>query len=373
MKETIDPNRPYNRTEINKEFNKVKAEMHQEALARGQAKYNDGKALYKDGYNGNELRGGDAYEYDHARSAEEIFNKYKATHTDKQIAKIVNHRSNIIVTNTDINRFKGKYRFEDKLKNVGRAKELGINLGFTKKALRMADLNMSLKADKLAGGFSKGISAFFKGLFIFLLRFWKFIAIAIFTILLILLLLKLYDWFNTNQSNEINETKTEQNIIQETTIEDNVFEERVLEKSVKFGQPLVDLTKSITKISEFNSIVNNQNVIPVIGSMFEYNSTTISSDGRAVLAGFANEYKKLKVPVKVLIEGFTCTIGSSEYNQMLGEKRADNLKKQLVDFGVDENVITIKPVGKENFVSTNNGNNDLLLNRRSNVTIMSAE
>lgn len=39
MKETFDPNRPYNRTEINKEFDRVKAKMHKKALAKGKAKY----------------------------------------------------------------------------------------------------------------------------------------------------------------------------------------------------------------------------------------------------------------------------------------------------------------------------------------------
>ena len=69
MKQTFDPNRPYNRTEINKGFDKVKAEMHKEALAKGHAKYKDNKALYQDGYTGEELRGGDAYEYDHGISS----------------------------------------------------------------------------------------------------------------------------------------------------------------------------------------------------------------------------------------------------------------------------------------------------------------
>lgn len=371
MKETIDPNRPYNRTEINKVFDKVKAELHKEALKRGQAKYNDGKALYVDGYTGKELRGGDAYEYDHARSAESIFNKYKATHSDKQIAEIVNHRSNIIVTNTDINKFKGKYRFEGKLKNEARVKELGINLSFTKKALRLADLNISCQAAKLIGGFSNFILALFKGLLIFLFRFWKFIVIIILAILLILLCLKLYNWYEGNQNDESMEIKTELNKIDENSKNNNEIIET--KKSIQFAEPLDDLTKSVTEISEFNSIVENQNIIPVIGSMFEYNSTNISNSGKVILEGFVNAYDKIDVPTNVLIEGFTCTIGSEEYNKKLGEKRANNLKSQLIDLGIVENRIIIKPIGMQNFVSTNNKNIDLVLNRRSNVTIIRAD
>lgn len=371
MKETLDQNRPYNRTEIDKAFNKVKAELHEEALERGQAKYNDGRALYKDAYTGKELRGGDAYEYDHARSAEEIHNKYKATHSDEQIAQIVNHRSNIKVTHTDINRSKGKYRFEDKLKNRTRVKELGINVSRTKKVLRLADLNMSRQADKLAGGFLNSISAFFKGLLIILFSFWKLIVIIIVVILLILLCSNLYNWYGENQIDKGSGTKIELNEIDE--ISKNNSEIIKTKNPIQFAQPLDDLTKSVTEISEFNSIVENQNIIPVIGSMFEYNSTSISNSGKAILEGFVNAYDKVDVPVKVLIEGFTCTIGSEEYNKKLGEKRANNLKSQLIDLGVVENRIIVKPIGKQNFVSTNNKNNDLILNRRSNVTIIRAE
>ena len=107
--------------------------------------------------------------------------------------------------------------------------------------------------------------------------------------------------------------------------------------------------------------------------MFEYNSAEISNDGKAILACFANEYIKLEIPVKVIIEGFTCTIGSAKYNKFLGGERAKNLKSKLINLGVDKNIIVIKPIGKKNFVSTNNVKNDLILNRRSNVTIMSAK
>ena len=305
--------------------------------------------------------------------AEAIFNKYKATHTDKQIAQIVNHRSNIIVTNTEINRFKGKYKFEDKLKNVARAKELGINLSFAKKTLKMADLNMSLQADKLAGGFFNSISAFFKSIFILLFRFWKFILIAILAIFLILLFFKLNDRYSNSQSNEKIETETELKEVQEIPINKHVTEEIISKNALSFAKPLDDLTKSVTDISEFNSIVENQNVIPVIGSMFEFNSTVISGKGKAVLAGFANEYKKLELPNTVLIEGFTCTLGSKGYNEKLAEKRADNLKEELIRLGIPENDIVIKPIGMQNFVTTDNRNKDLVLNRRSNVTIMNAE
>lgn len=91
------------------------------------------------------------------------------------------------------------------------------------------------------------------------------------------------------------------------------------------------------------------------------------------MEGFAIEYSKLEFQYRVLIEGFTCTVGSKDSNEKLAEKRADNLKTELTRLGIPENVIIIEPIGMQNFVSTNNENKDLVLNRRSNVTILSIE
>ena len=203
----------------------------------------------------------------------------------------------------------------------------------------------------------------------------KVILIAVVIIVLLLLFL----WFKNifpfdNKDNQTNVIpQTEKTADENKTIEKNLIDEDLTKTKMTFAKPLDDLTKSVTDISEFNSIVENENIIPVIGSMFEYNSADISNNGKAILAGFANEYSKLDVPNKVLIEGFTCTIGSKESNEKLGEERADNLKAELNRLGIAENLIVIKPIGMQNFVSTNNGKSDLVLNRRSNVTIISAE
>jgi outer membrane protein OmpA-like peptidoglycan-associated protein len=201
----------------------------------------------------------------------------------------------------------------------------------------------------------------------------------ILAILGIVILILLFLWFNdifpfNSKSNQTYVVpKTEIITDESNSNEINPLNENSTKSKMSFAKPLDDLTKSIINISEFNSIVENENTIPVIGAMFEYNSTTISNNGKTILAGFANEFRKLEVPNKVLIEGFTCTIGSKEFNEKLSEKRANNLKAELIRLGIAENVIVIKPIGMQNFVSTDNGNNDLILNRRSNVTIMSAE
>ena len=134
----VIPNRPYSRIAIDKEFKIIKAQMHSEALTRG-AKENVKYAVFKDAYTGKKLIGGGKYEFDHIRSSEKIFNKYKAILTDDEIAKLVNCKENVVATHTDINRVKGKWDLEKLLEDNQKVKTLGINLPLAKQSAKKAD------------------------------------------------------------------------------------------------------------------------------------------------------------------------------------------------------------------------------------------
>ncbi|RAI84190.1 hypothetical protein [Algoriphagus yeomjeoni] len=99
----IEELRPYHRGEINRAFERVKALLHYDAVKRG-----NGIAFYIDTYTGEELRGGDAYDYDHIFPSEMIHSRYKNKLSDLQIAELVNIPENIAVTLRSINQSKGK-------------------------------------------------------------------------------------------------------------------------------------------------------------------------------------------------------------------------------------------------------------------------
>jgi hypothetical protein len=132
----IDPNRPYSRAAIDLIFTKIKASMQKEALIRG----GDGLALYTDVYTGKTLRGGDPYDYEHLRSSEELYSKYKAVLTDDQIAKVVNCPENVSVTLRCINQSKGKRKMEDWLNNPVNILNNNIDLKLTLANLKKADV-----------------------------------------------------------------------------------------------------------------------------------------------------------------------------------------------------------------------------------------
>lgn len=146
MKSNFNPNRPYCRTEIDEAFKKRKATMHKDALKRGIAYDNKSIALFYDCYTGKILRGGDRYDYEHIVSSEAVFMHFRATHTNTQIAEIVNHSNNVSVTLRTINQFKGKYDLQTRiLDNPTKIKEFEIDIQLTKKNLLKAEKAIYLK------------------------------------------------------------------------------------------------------------------------------------------------------------------------------------------------------------------------------------
>lgn len=144
----IDRDRLYSRNEINKVFQLVKEKMHAEALVRGKAKGLI-QAFSQDIYTGKDLLGGEDYAYDHIRSAESIFSKYKSILTDEQIALVVNCPENIGATHASINRSKGKGRMEDWLCNSNNIIKHNIDVKITKITLANADRGIENLANKL--------------------------------------------------------------------------------------------------------------------------------------------------------------------------------------------------------------------------------
>lgn len=140
-----NPTRPYHRTEIDLLFTKVKAQMHQQALARG----GDGKALFIDCYTGETLRGGDRYDYEHIRSSEAIFMEYRDRLTNSEIAEVVNCPENVAVTLRTINQSKGKMRMEDWLANSNNISNHSIDMALTRNALANADRSIQQKVREI--------------------------------------------------------------------------------------------------------------------------------------------------------------------------------------------------------------------------------
>lgn len=146
----INANRLYSRSEIEKEFKKVKSRMHIEAKKLGKKYYGEDVAYFEDVYTGEIYKGGDRYEYEHIRSSENIFTKYKSTHTDKEIALIANCTDNVAVTSFEINRHKDKYQIEERILNdPAKILKFKINVKLTESNVKKADETIMKVASEL--------------------------------------------------------------------------------------------------------------------------------------------------------------------------------------------------------------------------------
>jgi outer membrane protein OmpA-like peptidoglycan-associated protein len=83
------------------------------------------------------------------------------------------------------------------------------------------------------------------------------------------------------------------------------------------------------------------------------------------IARFLNEYPERQV----LVEGFTDSVGSREYNMGLSERRANAVRTALVEREVDPGRIRIRGYGPDYPVASNDSESGRQLNRRVEVII----
>ena len=102
----------------------------------------------------------------------------------------------------------------------------------------------------------------------------------------------------------------------------------------------------------------------------------LNSKGRDDLNNLTSDLKKLKEIKSIYISGYTDHIGSSNYNLILSQKRADTIRNYLINEGVDKNLITAKGFGEsdsiiecENKISRSELINCLKPNRRIEVEV----
>jgi len=79
---------------------------------------------------------------------------------------------------------------------------------------------------------------------------------------------------------------------------------------------------------------------------FEFDKYTLSDEAREILKENA-QWLKSKKSIKVQVEGHCDNRGSEEYNLALGQKRAESVRKYLLDLGVAASRLTTLSYGEE--------------------------
>jgi outer membrane protein OmpA-like peptidoglycan-associated protein len=123
------------------------------------------------------------------------------------------------------------------------------------------------------------------------------------------------------------------------------------------------------QLSELQATQSKRGLVITLGDvLFDTDKSELRSGARYTmdkLAAFLNEYPARKV----MIEGFTDSTGTVEYNQQLSELRANAVRDILVDKGIDPIRIMTRGYGVEFPVASNETAEGRQRNRRVEIII----
>lgn len=101
---------------------------------------------------------------------------------------------------------------------------------------------------------------------------------------------------------------------------------------------------------------------------YDFDSSIIRPDAREILKANADIFLK-KGAVRIAVEGHCDERGTAEYNMALGERRAQEAKKYLVNLGVKATQIKTVSYGEERPLDPANNENAWAKNRRAHFVV----
>jgi peptidoglycan-associated lipoprotein len=107
---------------------------------------------------------------------------------------------------------------------------------------------------------------------------------------------------------------------------------------------------------------------PIGDVMFEYDSSTLSEEGRATLQKGA-EFLRRRMSVRATVEGHADARGTNEYNLALSERRASAAKDYLVSLGIGADRLLVVGKGEDANVCSEQNETCWSRNRRATFII----
>lgn len=161
-----------------------------------------------------------------------------------------------------------------------------------------------------------------------------------------------------------------QEAAREADMQREMAERRAMELEEETRRMREEAERLQRQIAELEARPTDRGLVLTLGSdvLFDFDRYELRSGAaRTVerIADFLNEYEDRQV----LVEGFTDSTGSREYNMGLSERRANSVRLALIERGVDEDRIRIRGYGPDFPVASNDNEAGRQLNRRVEVII----
>ena len=153
------------------------------------------------------------------------------------------------------------------------------------------------------------------------------------------------------------------------TAEADQARQRATDAEARAAQDHASVTALQERLDELNAKQTARGMVITLGDvLFDTNQTKLKAGGaRNVqkLAAFLNQYPRHKV----LIEGFTDSVGGTAANQVLSEQRARAVSMALTDLNVGRERVAIQGYGEAYAVASNDTAGGRQLNRRVEIVL----
>lgn len=137
-------------------------------------------------------------------------------------------------------------------------------------------------------------------------------------------------------------------------------------KKAEFDRISSTTTPSYSQIEIGNSDLANALGLRTV--RFEFDSALLSESAKADLLANSEVLKK-NPDVRIQIEGHCDSMGATQYNVALGERRANSAKRYLMDLGIDGARISLISYGEEKPLDASETEEAHSRNRRANFVI----
>lgn len=107
-------------------------------------------------------------------------------------------------------------------------------------------------------------------------------------------------------------------------------------------------------------------ILVLSGATFDFDSAHLNEAGREALKATLRSLRK-NPDVRIAVEGHTDNVGPDTYNQILSKRRAEDVKRYLVDAGIAPGRIQTRGLGSSKPVADNTSREGRAKNRRVEI------